>query len=396
MLNDRLHRLSDYPFQRLRDLLGPLTPPADIEALALHLGEPQHAPPALVARVLADNAQLWGRYPPVDGTAEFRAAVGAWLARRYGLGEGTFDADRQVLPIAGSREALFMVAQTAVPEEKNGRRPVVLIPNPFYQVYLGAAVIAGAETVLLPATAEHGFLPDLDAIEEETLSRTALMYLCTPSNPQGAVADLGYLEKAARLAQTFDFVLAVDECYAEIYTREPPAGTLQACRSLEGSARNVLVFHSLSKRSSVPGLRSGFVAGDPVLIDAFTRLRSYASAGVSLPALAASAALWLDETHVEENRTLYRAKFDAAEEIFAQYPGFRRPDGGFFLWLHVGDGEETARRLWREDAIRVLPGAYLAREDGCGRNPGAPFIRIALVHDIDTVTGALGRIIKVL
>ena len=396
MLNDRLNRLSDYPFQRLRDLLGPLTPPADTEALALHLGEPQHTPPAIVARTLAENAHLWGRYPPVDGTAEFRAAVGAWLTRRYGLGEGTFDCDRQVLPIAGSREALFMVGQAVVPVEKNARRPVVLIPNPFYQVYLGAAVIAGAETVLLPATPEHGFLPDLDAIAEETLSRTALMYLCTPSNPQGAVADLRYLEKAVRLAQTFDFVLAVDECYAEIYNGEPPTGTLQACHSLEGGLRNVLVFHSLSKRSSVPGLRSGFVAGDPVLIEAFKRLRSYASAGVSLPALAASAALWREETHVEENRALYQAKFEAADEIFARYPGFRRPDGGFFLWLHVGDGEETTRRLWRDEAIRVLPGAYLAREDASGSNPGAPFIRIALVHDLDTVTAALRRVIKVL
>lgn len=401
-LNDRLAGLGDYPFTRLAALLAGAAPCAGRTPLALSVGEPQHPPPPLLAETLAANAHLWNRYPPTNGTPDFRAAVVEWLNRRYALPAGMMDADRMVLPVSGTREALFLLARLAV-SDAAGRRPTVLMPNPFYAVYEGAAVMAGAEPVFLPATAATGFLPDLDAIPEEVLARTALFYLCTPANPQGAIATRGYLAKALTLARTHGFVLAVDECYAEIWDTEPPPGALEAAASLGGAGQggteptaNLLVFHSLSKRSNAAGLRSGFVAGDPDLIQAFQRLRSYSLAGVPLPVLAASAALWRDEAHVEENRRLYRAKFDAAEAALAGRLGFYRPRGGFFLWLDAGDGEKAAKTLWRDAAIRVLPGAYLARPAPDGRNPGHPYIRVALVHDTATVANACARIARLL
>lgn len=397
MLNPRLDRLPDYPFDRLRALLNPIRPPADLAPLALSVGEPQHPTPQLITESLAVNAHLWGKYPPIEGTADFRDAVASWLTRRYDLPGGFLDADTQILPVAGTREVLYLIADLTVAENRaGGARPAVLMPSPFYHVYGGAAAMSGAEPVYLPAGRDTGFLPDLDTIPEETLNRTALFYLCSPANPQGAIADAAYLEKAIRLAQAHDFVLAMDECYAEIYDREPPPGALEVAAAKGLGAKNIIVFHSLSKRSSAPGLRSGFVAGDKDLTIPFRRLRSYAATAVPLPILAASAALWREESHVVENRDLYRAKFDLADEYLGNRPGYARPAGGFFLWLDVGDGEDAARKLWAEAAIRVLPGAYLAREDKAGQNPGRAFVRIALVHDLATTRQAFERIVKVL
>jgi N-succinyldiaminopimelate aminotransferase len=274
-----------------------------------------------------------------------------------------------------------------------GQRPAVLLPNPFYQVYVGAAVMAGAEPVFVPSPEGQ---PDFAALPDAVLSRAALAFLCSPANPQGRVASLERLQDSIRLARRFGFTLALDECYAEIYGQAPPPGGLEACAALGGGMENVLVFHSLSKRSSVPGLRSGFVAGCPELIGAFQRLRSYGGATLPLPVLAASAALWRDEAHVDENRRLYRAKFDLAQRHLEGRLGFQRPEGGFFLWLDVGDGEEAAKRLWREAGIRVLPGAYLARDGADGVNPGSRFIRVALVHDLATTDMALSRLASVL
>lgn len=400
MLNPFLGNLPGNPFDRLRALLDGVAPAPGVEPLVLSIGEPQHPTPPLIGEALAANDHLWNRYPPLDGTPEFRAAVGAWLTRRYGLPDGAFDADRQVLPVAGTREALYLIAGLVVPGPLAGipnERPVVVMPDPHYHVYTGATVMAGAEPVFAPAGRETGFLPDLEALDEATLRRTALVYLCSPANPQGAAAGLDYLRAAVRLAREHDFVLAVDECYAEIYDRDPPAGGLQACVEGAGAAdfTNVVVFHSLSKRSSAAGLRSGFVAGDPALIDKFRWLRSFGGATVPMPVLAASVRLWQDEAHVEENRALYRAKVDAAERLLGGGLGFYRPAGGFFLWLDVGDGEAAARRLWAEAALRVLPGAYLAHGGG-GANPGARYIRVALVHDPATATAALERIARVL
>ena len=304
-----------------------------------------------------------------------------------------------MLPVSGTREALFLLALLAVPQSKAGRQPAVLMPNPFYAPYEGAAQLAGAEPVFLSATRETGFLPDLDALTPELLERTALFYLCTPANPQGAAADAAYLARAIGLARQYGFVLAVDECYAEIYLDKPPVGALQVAQGLDHRGKpwaNLLVFHSLSKRSSAAGLRSGFVAGDPDLMARFSRLRSYSNAGMPLPVVAASTALWRDEAHVEENRALYRAKFEAAEASLKGRFGYYRPDGGFFLWLDVGDGEEATRRLWAEGAIRVLPGAYLARNNPGEPNPGASFIRVALVNDTETVAQACAAIARIL
>ncbi|HYD99263.1 MAG TPA: aminotransferase class I/II-fold pyridoxal phosphate-dependent enzyme [Alphaproteobacteria bacterium] len=398
MTNPRLDGLDDYPFARLARLLEPHAPPAGLAPLNLSLGEPQHPAPALLEATLRANAHLWGKYPPVAGTPEFRRAAAGWLGRRYGLPAGFVDPEAAILPVAGTREALFMVASLVVPQSKDGRTPAVLLPNPFYAVYSGAGMMAGAEAVYLPATATTGFLPDLDALTPELLARTALVYICSPANPQGAVAERGYWERLLRLAREYDFVLVADECYAEIYDEAdplgPPPGALEAALALGGPQplKNLLAFHSLSKRSSVPGLRSGFVAGDPALIAPFARLRSYAGAGSPLPALAAAAALWDDDGHVRENRALYTAKLSLARAALGNRAGFHRPRAGFFLWLDVGDSEAAALRLWRGAGIRTLPGAYVGRPDAGGANPGAAYLRIALVHDLDTTRQALDRL----
>lgn len=396
LVDDRLYRLGDYPFTRLADLLSGIAPRTDEEPVVMSLGEPQHAPPPLIDEALRADALLWGKYPPVAGTPRFRAAAAGWLQRRYRLPDGLVDVERGILPLSGTREGLFLTALLSVPECKNGHTPAVLIPNPFYAAYEGAAVMAGAEPVFLPTNRATGFLPDLDALPADLLDRTALFYLCSPSNPQGAAADAGYLARVTALARRHGFVLAVDECYAEIYFGEPPAGVLEVAAAQGGDLSNLLVFHSLSKRSNAAGLRSGFVAGDPELVANFTRLRSYSCAGMPLPIQSVSAALWNDDAHARENRALYKDKLDAAAAALRGRFGFTRPDGGFFLWLEVGDGEDAARRLWLDGAVKVLPGAYLTRNGPDGRNEGAPFIRVALVHDARTVERACARIARIL
>lgn len=396
MINPRLGSLTDYPFQRLARLLAPVAPPAGRAPIDLSIGQPMHATPGLLTDVLHANAHLWGRYPPVNGTPAFREAAVAWLTRRYRLPEGALDPDRHVLPVAGTKEALFLIAQAVMPERKAGRQPVVLLPNPFYNVYLGAAAIAGAEPVLLSVSAETYYLPALDALTPDLLDRTAAFYLCSPANPQGRAAELDYLQRLVTLAREHRFLLIVDECYSEIYTERPPAGGLEAAATLDGRFDGVLVCHSLSKRSSAAGLRSGFVAGDPEILAGFAHLRRYGAAVQPLPVLAAATALWQDEEHVTANRTLYRQKFDLADDRLAGRFGHYRPDGGFFLWLRVGDGEAAARRLWSEAAIKVLPGAYLGRPDRTGHNPGAEAIRVALVHDLATTEAALADLTETL
>lgn len=393
MLNDRLSALEDYPFTRLRTLLTDVPAPEGRAAVDFSIGDPKHPSPALLTEAMAAAAESWNRYPPIAGTEDWRQAVGDWLAWRFGEGGRLIDPDLALLPASGTREALFMLASACVGSMSGGSQPAVLLPNPFYAVYVGAAQMAGAEPVFLTADQRLGFLPDLDALPASLLDRTALFYLCSPANPQGAAADIAYLQKALSLARRHGFVLAVDECYSEIYDRTPPTGALEAAAAFDGGRLdNLIVFNSLSKRSSAAGLRSGFIAGDPTVIAAFRRLRGYASAGMPMPIQAASAALWRDEAHVAENRDLYRAKIDAAERIMGNSLGFYRPDGGFFLWLDVGDGERAAERLWREQAIRVLPGAYIGRPAQDGSNPGRSFVRLALVHDIGVVADALARL----
>jgi succinyldiaminopimelate transaminase len=394
-LNPRLDTLSDYPFAQLRALLAPVVPRTNAAPIVMSLGEPQHQPPPLLAETLDAHAGEWNRYPPMAGTAELRQAIVDWLTRRYGLLPGMLDPERHALSLGGTKEGLYLLSSLVVPDTKAGAQPVVLVPNPYYLVYNGAATMAGAEAVFLDATRENDFLPDLDRIPREILVRTALCYLCSPANPQGTIASLDYLKKAILLARQYDFVLAVDECYAEIWDRAPPPGGLEACAALGQGFERVVVFHSLSKRSSAAGLRSGFVAGDPQLIARFAHLRDYGGCQVPLPIQAAAAALWRDEAHVLENQAAYRRKFDIAERAIGGRFGYYRPAGGFYLWLDVGDGEAATVRLWRDAAVRALPGGYIARAAN-GMNPGSRYIRLALVHDEATLAEAFARIARVL
>ncbi|HEY7990745.1 MAG TPA: aminotransferase class I/II-fold pyridoxal phosphate-dependent enzyme [Stellaceae bacterium] len=395
-LSAKYQSLEEYPFTRLNKLLGPVAPRANEAPILMSVGEPQHEPPAFMAKVIADNAHLWNRYPAMAGTPALRGAVAKWLTQRYKLPGALLDPERHVIALAGTKEGLYMVASLVVPETKAGQRPIALMPNPYYLVYSGGAHMAGAETMPLDATKETGFLPDLDAIPETVLARTALFYLCSPANPQGANADLGYLKKLIGLARRHDFVLVIDECYSEIYDAAPPVGGLEACAAMGGDLSNVLVFHSLSKRSNAAGLRIGFVAGDPDLLAKLGALRSYGGAQVSLPLQEAATALWQDEAHVEENRARYRRKFDVCEEILGKRFGFYRPPGGFFLWLDVGDGEAASLKLWREAGLRSLPGPYIGRANARGVNPGQRYIRLAIVHDEDTVAAGMRRLLRVL
>lgn len=396
MHNNILDQLTDYPFDRLRALLRDVEPPAGVSPIHMQIGEPKHAAPEFIGPVLVDNMADWGRYPPPNATDGLRGAIADWLGQRYELPAGMIDPARNIALVSGTREALFMAALLAVPETKAGAKPVVLMPNPFYQVYVGAAAMARAEIVLLPAGPETGFQPDFSAVDPAILERTALAYLNSPANPQGSIADLAMLEAAINLAREHDFVLAVDECYSEIYTADPPPGGLTACASLGAGCENVLVFHSLSKRSNVPGLRSGFVAGDADLIALLLRLRQYGGAQLPLPVMNASEALWRDEAHVEQSRALYREKFDLALEILDGAFGATRPGGAFYLWLDVEDGATAATKLWGQAGVRVLPGEYLAQTDTAGINPGRRFIRVALVHDIETTRDAINRISETL
>ena len=392
MINDRLDRIGDYPFDRLRALLDSHAPRINEPVLSLALGEPQHPPPTMVKEIINETAELWRKYPPVWGTPDFRQSIKDWLTQRYGLDEAMVDTDANVIPVSGTREALFLIALTCVPESIGGKQPVVLMPNPFYQVYLGAAALSGAEPIFVPATVETDFLPDYEELDPDLLARTALAYYCSPANPQGTVAPLDTLVRLVELAREYDFVVLLDECYSEIYSDQAPPGGMSACAALGGSLDNVLIFNSLSKRSSVPGLRSGFVAGDSELMRSFKRVRDYGGAPPPLPLLAAATALWRDETHVEANRELYRKKFDLADQILDGRFGYFRPGGGFYLWLGVGDGEKAALSLWQDAALRVIPGIYLAKSDADGLNPGAGYIRCALVHDLNTTEQALNRL----
>ena len=383
------------PFVRLAELLAGVAPGKDIINLAV--GEPQHPIPPFVGPVIAAHLADFGRYPAGKGTDRFRRAAALWLGRRYALAR-PLDPDGEVVVLSGTREGLFLAAIAAKRfVAARAGRPVILVPNPFYAVYGAGAEAADCEPVFLPATPENGFLPDLDALDAGLLARTVAMYLASPANPQGAVADRPYLERLVALARTSGFLLLGDECYSEIYTTgERPPGMLEAAGP---DYANVVVFHSLSKRSSLPGLRVGFAAGDRRFIASFTELRNVAAPQVPVPAQEVGVAAYEDEHHVEANRLLYTAKFDLADRIIGDRYGYRRPRGSFFLWLNVtaqGGSEAAALALWRQAGVRVLPGNYLARDPAAGRNPGEGYVRVALVHDRDTTAEALERIVAVL
>ena len=414
MLNQRLNELGDYAFQRLDRLLAGIEPASAEgktfdQTFAMHIGEPQGEVPDIAKRALTAAATQWNRYAPTGGTEEFRSAVAAWLTQRYQLTPGLIDPARHVTPCPGTREALFHTAVLAVPTNPPGNtprnhRPAVLMPNPFYHTYYGAAMLSDADPILLDATAANHFMPQLNDAGSDVLSRTALAYFCSPANPQGTTASIDDLVAALRLARQHDFVLAVDECYAEIYDQDPPPGAFMAAAHLAEEAgapsdpfANLLIFHSLSKRSSVPGLRSGFVAGDARLIDLMRRAISYGGVATSLPVLSAATALWRDEEHVHAMRARTRANWGHAQKHLGAHPGFTLAPAGFFLWLKVGDGEAATQQLWRDAGVRVMPGSYMGRTNSItGINPGDPYIRIALVHSPEITDQALARIATVL
>ena len=382
------------PFVRLAELIAETTPGKPM--IDLGVGEPKHGVPAFVATVMAAHINEFGRYPRNEGTPQFRHAVAEWAARRYKLGRVP-DPNREVLVLSGSREGLFLGAIAARRHVANrSGRPAILIPNPFYAAYSAGAVASDSEIVYLPAKRETGFLPDLDALDGALLRRTVAMFLASPSNPQGAVADLTYLQRVTAMARRYGFLLFSDECYSEIYTQYAPPGVLQAAGD---QFENVVLFQSLSKRSNLPGLRIGFVMGDRRFIAKFLELRSVAAPQVPIPSQEVAIAAYRDELHVDANRDLYREKFDLADQIIGDRYGYRRPAGGFFLWLDVsalGGSEVVTAKLWREAGVRVLPGRYAARDQDDGSNPGADYIRVAMVHDKETTAEALHRIVAVL
>lgn len=392
MLNPDLQPLDEYTFARLNAMLAPIAPKTNRPPVLFSIGEPQNQPPAFAAEVIAKHSDKWNKYPPPNGDEAFRRTVARWLTQRFDLAEGMIDPDRHVVPVAGTREPLYQLGFLAVPEKKAGARPAILMPNPFYHSYRGAAMLGRAEPVYLDALPENDFLPDLDALTPDLLARTAIFYLCTPSNPQGTVADLDYLKRAVELARAYDFLLAVDECYAEIHRGTAPAGGLSACAALGGSLDNVVVLHSLSKRSSAPGMRSGFIAGDERLIKRYGQYVTFGGAPLPLPILHASTALWADEAHVEANRAMYDANFRIADRLLGGRPGFRVPPAGFFLWLDVGDAVAFTERLWREEAIKLVPGGLMGRPGPSGENPGDRFVRVALVYDAEKTEEGLSRL----
>jgi len=382
------------PFVRLTDLIAGLEP--RLSVMNLSVGEPQHPIPDFVGPVVAAHLNEFGRYPPNKGIEPFRQAAAGWLNRRYQLAKPV-DPETEVLVLNGTREGLFLGAIAA--KRWVGERagpPAVLIPNPFYAAYAAGALAADCEPVYLPATRASGFLPDLDALDGAVLARTVAFYLASPSNPQGAVADRAYLDRLAALSRRYGFLVFADECYCEIYSKHKPAGMLEAAGS---GFTNTVVFHSLSKRSNLPGLRVGFAAGDKNFLAAFLELRNVAAPQVPGPAQHVAVAAYNDETHVEKNRELYNAKFDLADQIIGGRYGYVRPAGGFFLWLDVsafGGSETVTKRLWVEAGVRVVPGRYLAREQTDGTNPGTDYIRVAMVQDSETTAEALHRIVAVL
>jgi len=368
----RFSNLPEYAFPRLRKLLDAHVPGGD--PVHMTIGEPRHPMPDFVAPILAANINGFGVYPVNEGTPELLAAISAWIKRRYGVAVDT----SRIMALNGTREGLFNAALAVAPEQKNGQTPAVLMPNPFYQVYTVAAVTTGAEPIYVPATAATGHLPDYAALSPDILDRVTIAYLCSPANPQGSVASRGYWKTLLALAEKHDFKIFADECYAEIWRSAPPPGLLDVAAEVGADPERVFVFHSLSKRSNLPGLRSGFVAGGPKGVAEIRKLRAFAGAPLPLPIQKVSEAAWADEAHVEASRALYHEKFAVAAQVFSGLQGFDLPEGGFFLWLPVDDGEQAAVKLWRETGVRVLPGAYLSRDVG-GHNPGQNYIRVALV-----------------
>ncbi len=391
-MNANLDKLHPYPFEKLAKLKQGIVPPDGLEHISLSIGEPKHTPPQFVLDTLVSHLDKITQYPATKGLPELRTAIADWTTRRFNLIPGTLNSEEHILPVNGTREALFAIAQAVVDTHQ---KPLVISPNPFYQIYEGAAFLAGADLRFLNCTKENNYTPDVSTLSEDDLRRCQLMYICTPGNPSGAVMDLNELKQLIALADEYDFVIASDECYSELYFDEdqPPPGLLQACAELgRNDFKNCLIFHSLSKRSNLPGLRSGFVAGDARLIKPFLKYRTYHGCAMSVNTQLASVTAWNDETHVRNNRDLYRAKFDAVLNILGNTLNVSKPEASFYLWPQLEENDEQfAKRLFAEQNITVLPGSYLARPN-LGINPGEKHVRMALVATLDECVEAAERI----
>lgn len=392
-MNPLLQRLNAYPFERLARLKAGVVPPPGLPHIAMSIGEPQHTPPAFIIEALRRHLDQLGSYPATKGLPGLRAACARWLERRFALPAGSVDEETMVLPVNGTREALFAFVQAAVADAREDA--LVLMPNPCYQIYEGAALLAGASPCYLDTTAATGYVPDLDAVPDAVWRRCQVLFLCSPGNPTGQVLPLEYLERVLELAERHGFLVAADECYTELYLDEsaPPPGLLQAALAMGNPGfRRCIVFHSLSKRSSVPGLRSGFVAGDPDIISAFLLYRTYHGSAMPIPTQLASIAAWEDDAHVAQNRRLYAEKFAKVLPILSPVLRLARPEGGFYLWPEVGgDDERFTRELFARQNITVLPGSYIARTTPQG-NPGAARVRISLTASLEQCIEAAHRI----
>ncbi len=394
-MNSRLASLQPYPFQRLAQLIQGIAPPAGKNAIRLSMGEPQHAAPDLVLEALQANLSGLSNYPVTMGSTELRQAIALWATRRFRLTKVTLLPERNVLPVAGTREALFSIAQTVIDRRVNSQRPSVVMPNPFYQIYEGAALLAGARPYFLNTTAANGFRMDFASVPEDVWQKVPLVYICSPGNPTGAVLTHDDLARLIGLAQKYNFVIASDECYSEIYFDEgrPPVGLLQVANDLGiKDYKHCLAFHSLSKRSNLPGLRSGFVAGDGALMQQYHQYRTYQGCALPPPTQAASTAAWSDEAHVRANREQYRAKFDAVLKILKPVLDVDKPEAGFYLWPKLPqDDESFTHNLYARENVLVLPGTYLSREFE-GVNPGQNRARLALVAPLPECIEAAQRI----
>lgn len=392
-MNPDLFKLQAYPFEKLTALKTGITPPADKSAITLSVGEPQHNTPSIITEELIAHLHSLSRYPATKGTRDLREAISRWLTRRFALAEHLLDPDRHVLPVNGTREALFSFAQAVIDRHN---QPLVIMPNPFYQIYEGAALLAGAQPWYLSTLADTGFTPDFNAVPDDVWQRTQLVYICSPGNPSGAVMDTQTLQQLIGLADRHGFIIASDECYTEIYAEDapPPTGLLAAAAAMgRDDFKSCVVFHSLSKRSNVPGLRSGFVAGDAEVLKKFLSYRTYHGCAMPPPIQAASIKAWGDEIHVQENRALYTRKFAAMLDILQPVMDIQAPAAGFYLWPYTHfDDQQFARRLYAEQNVTVLPGSYLSRTDHNGVNPGQMRVRIALVPSLDECIDAAERI----
>lgn len=389
-MNEHLASLHPYPFEKLARLFSDITPPKNLENIALSIGEPRHKSPEFVKQALVDNLKHLSSYPTTKGLPTLRQAIADWLSKRYQLQQ--FNPETQVLPVNGTREAIFSFVQAVVkPAAKGKPQPYVVMPNPFYQIYEGAAFLAGATPYFVNCTAENNYLGDWDAIPESVWANTQLVFICSPGNPTGTVMPADKLKKLIELSDIHGFTIASDECYSELYFDVPPVGLLEVCAAMgRHDYHHCVVFHSLSKRSNLPGLRSGFIAGDAKLLAPYLLYRTYHGSAMPVQHQLASTAAWADEEHVKQNRVLYRQKFDLFVNELGSKFAFKKPDAGFYFWLPVEDDEAFAKRLYAEQNITVLPGRYLSRESN-GINPGMNHVRMALVADFDHCVEAVER-----